>query len=174
MANQVITRKALRNELIKALSKQSQFKAFIREIKDKLNEWSYLQAFKFKFDTRISFKVNYIYDEEEHDSLDFKASLNGEITILASKYNLGEVLPNITNIIIDKVLDGISSSDLRGNGTFESLKIEDNLYIYLEQLIAWDYDTVGIYHVEQECGEGWIILPKEPKDNKVKGFYNFK
>ena len=36
------------------------------------------------------------------------------------------------------------------------------LDIHIEKLMAWTPDYVGIYHIEQECGEGWITLPKQP------------
>lgn len=31
--------------------------------------------------------------------------------------------------------------------------------IYISEMIAWSYDVVGTYHIEQECGEHWITLP---------------
>lgn len=32
-----------------------------------------------------------------------------------------------------------------------------------DELIAWNWDHVFIWHTEQECGEGWLLAPRNPK-----------
>ena len=41
--------------------------------------------------------------------------------------------------------------------------ITDVSFSLEEELVAWDWDYVFIWHTEQECGEGWIFAPKDPK-----------
>lgn len=178
MANQVITRKALRNEMIKTLSQHERFKSFIHDLRDKLQEFIrrevYATAFKFVLDTGFDFKVHYKYNDKEEDfELNIKP-FSAEITIRTSIYKpIDTSTSKIVNIIVDIILNAISSEDLRHTGVFQSLEVKDNFHTY-NKLIAWSSGSVGIYYIEQECGEGWIILPKEPKENNFKGFYNFK
>lgn len=177
----IITKKTLRNELLKAIAKNPSFKSFIRELNEKLQEFIdsrvNIIAFRTVFYTGPSFKIYYKYDDEEEDS-SFEINVNGfeaEITVFTSTYKAIQVSTNrIINIVVDIILNTISPTDLMYPGTFKSLELKDKFPLYIHKLIAWSSNSVGTYHVEQENGQGWIILPKEPKGNEFKGFYNFK
>lgn len=177
--NILITKKAFRNELVKALSKHKSYKLFVSELKNKLEEFIhsevYTTAFKFTLYTGFSLNISYRYNDEECNfKLDIK-NFSAEITILTTSYKAIDVsVSKIINIIADIATNTVSTEDLRYTGVFQKLELQDKFPMYVNKLIAWSSGSVGVYHVEQESGEGWIIVPKEPKDNNFKGLYNFK
>lgn len=49
---------------------------------------------------------------------------------------------------------------------FKVMRIEMEIpWCHIERLMAWANEVVGLYYIEQECGEGWIKLPIKPNNN---------
>lgn len=140
---------------------------------------------------RFSFQINQFYKGYSPDAIEVLVSGGIKFKILTyhndwkddtredfvyvslrNRYRISN-LPyekNYYDTIMDNVYEHITeylnrhTQDLRYdyiNLAAISAESLDEYSIQFLDLIAWDYDKVGIWYVEQECGEGWIILPRD-------------
>lgn len=71
------------------------------------------------------------------------------------------ILEALTNIIYNRLVNSKNWANPRYEDKLLTLTAEGYRAWYRD-IQAWEWDTVGLYYVEQECGEGWIRLRRNP------------
>ena len=159
--------------------KNKAFKEFKKEFVEKMNLFSeYPRAIDITTTGCVNFKVSIVRYENEEDVLDLRFCYRTRSIIKKHNYDSKElsvlVLDNICNDLT-KLLNEYYSEEFAG--VWISLKSVElcELDKYdkprIERFIAWDYGEVGIWYVEQECGEHWIKLPTSWNTNMPDMFH---
>ena len=65
-------------------------------------------------------------------------------------------------MITRHVLDTLALKDIERYHVIDSI-MADGVWWSIVRLWAWTSEKVGVYHEEQEFGEGWFVMPKEPE-----------
>lgn len=160
--NKQISEYKLRN----AIKKTNGFKDFVCQYKERMKVFNYgcYNAVRIKYTFTFEFSIKHHYkdwkDEIEEDT--YKKWLELDDTIITNydfKNNPSEVL---AKLITRHILDVMVLENINRFHVVDAIGAAC-LYWNISGMWAWSSDTVGVYHVEQECGEGWIVMPKEPE-----------
>lgn len=88
---------------------------------------------------------------------------------------------NIARMIVDQILNACEFKDLYEHHRIDQIFVDDVIRHsdgdvwcnhHWQDMIVWSSETVSIWHIEQECGEGWITLPLKPDMLQCTVIYN--
>ena len=159
-----------KNQVRNILSKTKVFKDLKKRFSFKMNQFekgSHPEAIDVFVSGGIKFKIRtYCNDWKDDIREDYV------YVPLRNRYRISD-LPyekNCYDVILDNVYEHIAGYFNRhtlylqcDDVTLDSISVEplDEYSIGFFDLTVWDFNKVGIWYVEQECGEGWIILPRD-------------
>lgn len=151
-------KKHFRNALVKC----DGFKGIVKELKERLSVLTYIHAVRIEYCMTLKIKIVYHHPDwpDEQEYCDFRFQANPEDTIVGSEL-VDHIGATMLKLMIQHFLNSYQC-DVEEWHKIDKIIIEDSNF-YITKLITWDSDSVSIYWVEQECGEHWITLPKEPK-----------
>ena len=152
----------------KGLRKNEEIKKLVDEIISiytALEEDSheYLNVAKFKYGLVFDISLSTLNKDWNELNVETLTRLNVNSTVCI---NGGyELRKNMKDIIFDIMAnDVIAKLNYCIDSAYEVLKKVDfdKVYAHLGRCMAWSSNSVCLFYREQECGEHWIILPKEP------------
>lgn len=163
--------KTIKHLVRQALLQNSDYKEWVLNLKRILKEYHdehYLDTFYMDVWLSIKFNAEAHRDDAHEETWyceikkyqsEFIKSLNLTVSPSYTKDYLDNFLDNFSNIIIDKIIERYEFCH-----NWESVhKLScSNVNTGFTKIIGWSSYEVGIYYVEQECGEHWIMLPKNP------------
>ena len=124
-----------------------------------INEWDKIKRKEFNLYILpcISITIPASSEEKDYESFTLKEAVKRIF-----RYTLKTLYTKLLQFLEYSRVYAIVKSDLKvsvGTDKYDEISIEiDN-----NNLIAWDYSHVYIWHEEQECGEGWIIASRDPE-----------
>lgn len=155
----------------KALMKDESFNQMITALKERLEIFDKKYSLDF-FEVKFTVQAPLVITSHRKDAIDsnwlckiYRSKLNYvmqfDLTIQSSweMDNLKKDINNVINSVVDNIM-----STCRLCRSWEDISIiEVSLgHTYINNLISWGDKYIGIYHEEQECGEGWITAPIKP------------
>ena len=149
-------------EVTSILRKNQEMKKFLKEV------FVRLKACPFSYNTvRIKYEISGINikakDSYQEEVFNEKLNLNYTDIIYAPCYELTESA--LVKIIAKHLVDALPL-------VIDYNKVEISVfYCFIAELMAWGDKEVGLYYIEQECGEHWITLPKEVDTTGKSGCY---
>lgn len=155
-------RKIKITEVTSILRKNQEMKKFLKEV------FVRLKACPFSYNTtQIKYEISGINikveDSYQGEVLNKKLNLNYTDIIYAPCYELTESA--LVKIIAKHLVDALPS-------VIDYNKVEISVFrCFIVELVAWGDKKVGLYFIEQECGEHWITLPKEADTTGKSGCY---
>lgn len=148
-----------------ALTKCNEFSEFISTVNERMHCFDhYCHAVRIEYSAY--FKVEFIYHNidwpDDQETYICKFAVHPHDTIVGNCTNFKKIL---LNLFTQHFKDSFNiKEELMWYHKIDSIKVTGSpMSMYIERLMAWASDYVGLYYVEQECGEGWITLPKEPE-----------
>jgi len=146
-----------------ALLKTDEFKKMLSTFEERMKAFGYFNdvQIRYQITTKITlFGKNTRWDKETSYTID-KRCYELKNTIIGDFDFTCEPTKTLANIIAQTF-----ASMFPMPKEFKLTRIEmETPYCHIEQLMAWNSEDVGLYYIEQECGEGWIKLPKTPNNN---------
>lgn len=159
--------------IIQGLKRSQNVKSEVMRIKTLISKHGYsLQGYRVVYDFSAILVIKGIkWDKEEILKYPIKL-YNIEDTIIPS---FGDCdTEDLYYVICSKILSVLNYEDIRFLSKILRVDFEDlSIRFNNDCTIIWTTREVGIYHTEQECGEGWIMLPQKPIA-EFKCFTNFK
>ena len=155
-------RKIKITEVTSLLKGNQEMKKFLKEV------FVRLKACPFSYNTtQIKYEISginiKIEDSYQGEILNEKLNLNYTDIIYAPCYELTESA--LVRIIAKHLIDALPL-------VIDYSKVEISIFhCFIVDLVAWGDKEVGLYYVEQECGEHWITLPKEADTTGRGGCY---
>lgn len=165
--------------LEKGILKSKGFSKVINELKDILiafNDGRYLETFEVTISTL--FKVNIVtecreeYSKEIHFQYKFTVRKN---------YRLLEA-NNLKKFFAKAIAENLNREydfKVKRWQTITEVAITDDYFEedgwsrwQINNIKGWADTVVGIYHIEQECGEHWLIIAKNPNSGIQSTVYN--
>jgi hypothetical protein len=133
---------------------------------------NYLQVnYYFRIKVMVT-KINTYWTKQEPkttdiDSIDIHADL-----LISELYELDE--KELKHIMMKQILDHIYNvSDLEYYCyTDEVATISIECSGHIGEMMAFGCDESAIYHIEQECGEDWIVVPHKPNKTQIRTIIN--
>jgi hypothetical protein len=147
-----------------ALSKCSEFKAFTNDVNEKTEAFDhYINTLCIRYAAyfEVVFKYHHINWPDKEEVYTCKFAMQPDDTIAGHVENYRSML---LDLFTSHFKDSFDTGDLEWYHKIDaiSITIEED-FLRIDRLAAWSSEYVGIYWVEQECGEHWITLPKEPE-----------
>lgn len=153
-------------QIERALAKDRDVKGLLDELKKRINLFKdHPRDIQVQYGLHVILEVTSLNDWNEEVKYTKDLQLGATDTFKCDIY----LIEHIRKLLLHQMAIWVYSSlgemfdDLKGEKIL-SVEAKDDGYPWFSlDTIAWSDDQVGIWYVEQECGEGWIILPKEPK-----------
>lgn len=160
--NKQISEYKLRN----AIKKTKEFKEFVCQYRERMKcfDHGYYDAVRIKYAFSFDFSIKYHHPDwvDGNRVETYKKWIEFDDTIITNydfQDNPSEVL---AKLIARHILDVIVLKDVERYHIVDAIDASC-LHWHINELWAWSDEKVGMYHIEQECGEGWFIMPKEPE-----------
>lgn len=155
----------------KALMKDESFNQAMANLKERLKIFDSEYDLDF-FEIKFTVQAPLIITSHRKDSIDdtwMSEIHKSELKyirqfdlIVQSSWKMDSLREDINNVV-NSVVDNIMSTCELCSSWQDISRIQvDRGYTYINNLIAWGNRYIGIYHEEQECGEGWITAPIKP------------
>lgn len=160
-----------RNLVKRALMKNDSFKGTMDNLKERLSIFDKecsLEYFEVKFvvvapmiitSHRKSAREARCWCSLDQSTLNYGMEFD---LIIQSSWEYNSLKVDVNNVINSVVDNIMSTCELCSSWEEISIIQIDGGHTYINNLIAWGNREVGIYHEEQECGEGWLTMPKKP------------
>ena len=158
------------NQVKNLVCSTKEYKEFREEFIKRLNAFSkYPKALDVTVFTGFSFILsisNHGFPDEIRE-YELNASCNTRCLVAKELFDNKDYF----NLVFKRIIEDLTKSineyhyDLHWDyRVFNGLRLKElrsdiNFPIHISNMIAWDYDSVGTYFIEQECGEHWITLP---------------
>lgn len=160
--NKQISEYKLRN----AIKKTQGFKDFVCQYKERMKafDYAFYNAVRIKYSFTFEFNINY-HDADCKSSTGvetYKRWVECDDTIITNYDFTDNPSGVLAKLIARHILDVMVLKDVEPYHVIDEI-IANCLSWCMCDLWAWCEDKVGVYYIEQECGEHWIILPKEPE-----------
>lgn len=152
-------------KLRNAIKKTKGFQEFICEYQGKMRTYGFYNAVRISYSFSFEFTINY-HDSKWCDETGvetYKKGFEFDDTIITNydfRKNPSEVF---AKLITRYILDIMVLKDVDCCCHIIDTICANCLDWEIDGLWAWSSKKVGVYHIEQECGEGWYIMPKEPE-----------
>lgn len=160
--NKQISEYKLRN----AIKKTKEFKEFVCQYRERMKafEHGHYDAVRIEYAFAFDFSIKYHNPdwEDSNKVANYKKWFEFDDTIITNydfRDNPSEVL---AKLIARHILDVIVLKDVEHYHIVDAIDASC-LHWSICELWAWSDEKVGKYHIEQECGEVWIVMPKEPE-----------
>lgn len=153
----------------------------IKELVDKIisiytaleeDKHEYLNAAEFKYGLTFDISLSTLHKDWNELNVETLTGLSvNSVVCIRGGY---ELRTNMKDIIFDVLAnDIIAKLHYCIDSSYEVLKKVDfdKVYTHLGRCMAWSSDSVCLFYREQECGEHWIVLPKEP-DTRTRTYVN--
>lgn len=157
-----------------AIAKTKEFKSFVALYMERMNCFNdgYYNAVRIKYS--FTFKITFSYHhpdwDDKHEKEVYNNSFVFDDTIVASYDFIKKPANALAGLIARHVLDIIRLKDVECYHVVDAIDVEC-VWWYIDDLEAWSSENVGTYYIEQECGEHWVVLPKEP-DVQTRNYIN--
>lgn len=153
--------------LRKAIMKTDAFKGFVAEYKERMKSFRdgyYYEAVRLKY--AVTLEITFAYHnpdwENEKKQEVYKNAFLFDDTIIAN-YDFRERPSNVfAKLMTRHILDMITLKKISPYHIIDGITVECP-WCHIDMHHAWSSEEVGTYYIEQECGEGWIMLPKNPE-----------
>lgn len=149
-----------------AIKKTKEFKEFVCQYRERMKVFEYglYEAVRIKYCFTFEFNIKYHHPDwdDSNEVETYKKCFELDDTIITNydfQDNPSEVL---SKLIATHILNIIVLKDVERYHIIDSIDASC-LHWHISGLWAWASEKVGMYHIEQECGEGWIVMPKEPE-----------
>lgn len=149
----------------KALLKCKNFNDFVETVEKRMQAFDYYPtaiclAYTAWFE--VQFTYHHMKWPDENETYTYKFSVGAKDTLIGHVSDYKKI---ILELFIRHFKDFFDGGELCWFHKIESIVIPSSEYddMYISDLMAWADNYVGIYWEEQECGEHWIYMPKEPK-----------
>lgn len=154
-------------EVKRVVRKSQAFKNFKSDFIKKLNAFSeYPRAIDITVGSTFEFIVKIREYQREDKVLSLTIGFSSRSLLSKHCYDSKELSELVENNIIGDLTDLLNEyyqEEFEGSWReFKGIELrEPDRYgcPRIDKFIAWDYGQVGIWWVEQECGEHWITLP---------------
>ena len=167
---------------------QDSYKETYKELTDRLKAAvpsqesypaEYFKGINITLFCRCNLEVSWTDKWERHNTKKYDGYVKPRIAVVGlpeaknyESFELKEAVKRIfrytLKVLYDKLLQFIEYSGLT-KSYITDLKVSigkdeyDIISLQIENITAWDYGHVYIWHEEQECGEGWIIASRDPE-----------
>lgn len=152
--------------LRKAIMKTDAFKEFVSQYKERMDAFcsGYYRAVRIDYQFTLEFKFAYHHCDWEDNKKEetYKRCFEFDDTIITNYDFQDKPSDVLAKMITRHVLDTLALKDIERYHVIDGIKA-DSPWWHINGLWAWSSENVGVYHEEQECGEGWFIMPKEPE-----------
>lgn len=156
--------------LAKVIRKTEGFKHFINTYKERMKDFcnGHYTAVRIEHGFSISLTFTYHHpDFEESVRTETSCIYIGCDDTIITNYDFIEKPESILSKLAARhILDSLQLRDVECYHVIDKVEATcDAFRWHIDDLYAWTGEMVGMYHIEQECGEGWFIMPKEPNKN---------
>ena len=153
-----------------AIVKTARFNEFVKEVHERMRAFKdYIHTVKIDYQMHCKLEIVFHNEDwpDEENKLEFATIISAEDTIVTN-YDFNQNPKSVLAQLVTKhFIDKFHSDDLCSYHIVTSIKVEvDHYGCFITDMIAWGTDYIGRYHVEQECGEGWIIVPRNPNQKQ--------
>lgn len=158
-----------------AISKTEGACAFSKEIFERIKAFThYPNAVQILYRLHYKFQIDYCHIDwpDESGNAIVEGYIEADDTIITNYDFVEHPKDTLMSLIAVHILDVDKFDEIEPYHRVTNVKAEIGKYgLAIEGMNIWSSDYVGTYHIEQECGEGWITMPKAPRRN-MKNYIN--
>lgn len=153
-------------KLRKSIMSTKEFKEFIAQYKERMSCFNdgYYNAVRlyYQFTFEINFEYHHCDWTDDKKTETYKRCFEFDDTIITSYDFRRNPSEAFAKIITRHILDVFRPKDMACFHVIDNISTKC-VWWHINNMWAWSSEKVGVYHIEQECGEGWFEMQKEPE-----------